>query len=253
MQPEALRDARTAHLLLKYARLVVARGHIHNTLGNIALRVAHPAFADGVVYTKPAGISLEELTLDDVVITDVPTGTLLHGSRVTSVGHQLNREIFRLRRDVNAVIHVHHDETIAFFASRALKELRVVSLEFPLVMAKPPHRLPSHIDVERDVGPLQEFIANTNAILMEHHGVSTLGRTISEAYHRINTLTAEVRRSIVAEQLAAAKGTDVQYLDQESVDFLYQCAERIIYPARTQAPGTPARRRLPKGRPPHRS
>jgi hypothetical protein len=54
----------------------------------------------------------------------------------TSVGHNLSREILRLRPDVGAVIHAHHDETIALFASGAVKELRVLSLEFPYVMAK---------------------------------------------------------------------------------------------------------------------
>ena len=29
----------------------------------------------------------------------------------------MNREILRLRPDVNSVIHLHHDETIAFFAA----------------------------------------------------------------------------------------------------------------------------------------
>lgn len=232
-------DERVASLLLKYARMVVARGYIHNTLGNIAIRVPHPAFADGVVYTKPAEISLEEMALEDVVITDVPTGTLLYGRTMTSVGHQLNREIFRLRPEVNGVIHVHHDETIALFASGGFKELKVLSLEFPPVMAKPPYRLPSHVDVELDVGPLKDFIATTNAILMENHGVTTVGRTVSEAYHRLNTLTAEVRRTIVAEQLAARKGTEVQYLDQESVDWLYRSADRVIYPSRFQTPGHP--------------
>ncbi len=240
MQSQVVFDERVAMRLLKYARMVVARGYIHNTLGNIAIRVAHPTFADGVVYTKPAEISLEEMALEDVVITDVPTGALLHGGKMTSVGHQLNREIFRLRPDVNGVIHVHHDEVIALFASGAVKELKVMSLEFPSVMAKPPYRLPSQVDVELDVGPLKDFIANTNAILMENHGVTTLGRTVSEAYHRLNTLTAEVRRMIMAEQLAALKGSDVRYLDQDSVDRLHRSADRVIYPSRSQAPGAPA-------------
>jgi len=225
-------DERVGNVLLKYARMVVARGHVHNTLGNVAVRVPHPDFPDGVVYTKPAEISLEEVGLEDLVITDVPAGTLLHGGKITSVGHQLNREIFRLRPDVNAVIHVHHDDTIALFASGAFKELRVLSLEFPPVMGKPPHRLPSHVDVEQDVGPIKDFIANTNAILMENHGVTTLGRTLSEAYHRLNTLTAEVRRTIAAERLAALKGTEVRYLDQDGVDWMYAHADRIIYPSR---------------------
>ncbi len=224
-------DEQTANLLLRYAKLVVARGYVHNSLGNIALRVPHPDFPHGVVYTKHAEVSLEEMTLENVVITDVPTGTLLHGTVPPSVGHQLNREIMRLRADVNAVIHVHPDETIALFASGAVKELKVLSLEFPLVMGKPPHLLPSHVNVELDVGPLKDFIQATNAVVMENHGVTTLGRTISEAYHRLNTLASEARRVMAAESLAAAKGTEVRYLPAADVEWSYGQADAIIYPS----------------------
>ncbi|MFQ5521238.1 MAG: class II aldolase/adducin family protein, partial [Candidatus Methylomirabilia bacterium] len=140
-------------LFLKYARMVVARGYIHNSLGNMAIRVRHSAFKDGIVYTKHAEVSLEEMTLDNVVVTDIPTGKLLYGTIPPSVGHQLNREILRLRPDINAVVHVHHDETLSLLASGAVKEIKVVSLEFPYVMAKPPHIVPSHINVEEDVSP----------------------------------------------------------------------------------------------------
>src|SRR5207245_2641170 len=146
-------DPTIADVLLTYARRVVARGYIHNTLGNIAVRTPAAGFDDGVVYTKHAGISLEEMTRDHVVITDVPTGRLLHGDVPTSVGHQLNREILRLRPDVNAVIHVHHDETIAYFAASPGRELRILSIELPSVMGRPPHVLPSHVIVELDVPP----------------------------------------------------------------------------------------------------
>jgi ribulose-5-phosphate 4-epimerase/fuculose-1-phosphate aldolase len=225
-------DARIADLLLRYARLVVARGYVHNSLGNIALRAPHPGFPHGVAYTKHAEVSLEEMTIDNVVVTDIPTPALLRGQVPTSVGHNLNREILRLRPDVHAVIHAHHDETIAFFAAGGVKELRVLSLEFPYVMALPPYVVPSHLDVENDVGPIADFIARTNAILMENHGVTTLGRSVSEAYHRLNTLTSEVRRSILVERLAALRGTEPHYLAPDAVDWMYRYAESVIYPSR---------------------
>lgn len=225
-------DRRVGELLLTYARMVVARGYVHNSLGNIAIRVPHPGFEHGVVYTKHAEVSLEEMTLDNVVITDVPTPALLHGTVPTSVGHNLNREILRRRPDVNAVIHAHHDETISLFASGLVKELRPLSLEFPYVMAMPPHVVPSHLDVENDVTPIREFIAGTNAILMENHGVTTLGRDVSEAYHRLNTLASETRRVILAEQLAAVSGREVHYLGREAVEWMYRYAESVIYPSR---------------------
>src|SRR5919201_4902495 len=176
-------DPAVAEQILGCARRLTARGYVANQLGNVAIRVVHPDHEHVVIYTKHAGVSLEDATADNIVITDVPTGALLYGSEPTSIGHQLNREIVRLRPDAGAVIHVHHDDTIALFASRAVKELRVLSLEFPLVMAKPPFVVGSHLDVENDVSPVKEFIAGTNAVIMENHGVTTLGRTLSEAYH----------------------------------------------------------------------
>ena len=225
-------DESLGTLLLRYARMIVARGYVHNSLGNLAIRVPHPELEHGVIYTKHAEVSLEEMTLDNVVITDVPTGALLHGTVPTSVGHNLNREILRLRPDINAVIHAHHDETIALFAAGTMKELRVLSLEFPYVMAKPPYVVASHLDVENDVAPVKDFIGGTNAVIMESHGVTTLGRTISEAYHRLNTLTSEVRRNVLATQLAAAAGTEVHALAADSVEWMYRFAESVIYPSR---------------------
>ncbi|HSB61929.1 MAG TPA: class II aldolase/adducin family protein [Vicinamibacteria bacterium] len=225
-------DERVGTQLLTYGRWLVARGYVHNSLGNIAIRVPHPDFPDGVVYTKHAEVSLEEMTLANVVITDVPEGRLLHGTVPTSVGHNLNREILRCRPDVGAVIHAHHDETIALFASGAVKDLRPLSLEFPYVMAKPPHLVASHLDVENDVAPVAGFIQDTNAVLMENHGVTTLGRTVSEAYHRLNTLTSEVRRTILALRLAAGAASDVHYLAPDAVDWMYRHAESVIYPSR---------------------
>jgi L-fuculose-phosphate aldolase len=225
-------DERVADDLLRYARMVVARGYVHNSLGNIAVRVPCQGFPHGVAYTKHAEVSLEEMTRDNVVVTDIPTPALLRGTVPTSVGHNLNREILRLRPDINAVIHAHHDEIIAYFAAGGVKELRVLSLEFPYVMALPPHVVPSHLDVENDVGPIADFIGRTNAVLMENHGVTTLGRSLSEAYHRLNTLTSEARRNIMAERLAAIRGTEVHYLAPDAVDWMYRHAESVIYPSR---------------------
>src|SRR5881628_603713 len=130
-------DPAVADQILACARRLTARGYVANQLGNVAVRVPHPAHEHGIIYTKHAGVSLEDATADNIVITDVPTGALLYGRLPTSIGHQLNREILRLRPDVGAVIHVHHDDTIALFASRVVKELRVLSLEFPLIMGRP--------------------------------------------------------------------------------------------------------------------
>ena len=86
-------DERVATELLRYARMVVARGYIHNSLGNIAVRAPHPDFSHGLAYTKHAEVSLEEMTIDNVVVTDIPTPALLHGHVPTSVVTLKNRTL----------------------------------------------------------------------------------------------------------------------------------------------------------------
>ena len=64
-------DSRIGEEFLRYARLVANRGYIHNTLGNMAIRAPHPNHPHGVAYTKHAEISLEEMGVENIVITEI--------------------------------------------------------------------------------------------------------------------------------------------------------------------------------------
>jgi L-fuculose-phosphate aldolase len=225
-------DPAIGRQFIKYARLVAGRGYVHNTLGNMVMRSPHPDFPHGLAYTKHAEISLEEMELENIVITDVPTSRILCGDHMTSVGHNLSREILRLRPDINATIHVHDDAVLSLYSSGAAPEFKVLSLDPPFVLGKPVHFVPAHVDVEADVSSVADFVQNTNSVVLVGHGLTTFGRNISEAYHRLNTLTAEVRRVLAAEQHAAVTGTKPAYRAQAEIEEMYRFAERIIYPTR---------------------
>ena len=227
-------DPAVARTFIKYARLVAGRGYIHNTLGNIVMRVAHPDYPHGVAYTKHAELSLEEMEPENIVVTDIVTSRILYGSKLTSIGHNLSREILRLRPDIHATIHVHDDALLAFFGSGAFREVKTISLDLPFVLGKPIHYVPAHVDVEADVSSVKDFIGNTNSVVLLGHGVTTLGRNVSEAYHRLNSLTAEVRRNIEAELLAHKLGSRPQYRSEEEIQSMYRFAESIIYPKRAE-------------------
>lgn len=227
-------DPAIVETFLRYARLLAARGYVHNTLGNIVIRAPHADYPHGVAYTKHAELSLEEMAAENIVITDIPTSRVLHGGRMTSIGHNLSREILRLRPDIHATIHVHDDALIALLGSGACKEVRMLSLDPPFVLGKPVHYVPAHVDVEADVSGVKDFIQDTNSVVLVGHGVTTLGRNVSEAYHRLTTLTAEARRNIDAELLAAATGTRPAYRSDAEVQAMYRHAEAIIYPKRAE-------------------
>src|SRR5262249_12862487 len=127
-------DPAIARTFIRYARLVSARGYVHNTLGNIVIRAPHPDYPHGVAYTKHPALSLEEMDVENIVITDIPTSRILYGDKITSIGHNLSREILRLRPDIQATIHVHDDALLAFFGSGAFREVKTISLDLPFVL-----------------------------------------------------------------------------------------------------------------------
>jgi ribulose-5-phosphate 4-epimerase/fuculose-1-phosphate aldolase len=227
-------DPAVVETFLRYARRLAARGYVHNTLGNIVIRVPHDEHPHGVAYTKHAELSLEEMAAENIVITDIPTSRVLYGGKMTSIGHNLSREILRLRPDIHATIHVHDDALISLLGSGAVKEVGMLSLDPPFVLGKPVHYVPAHVDVEADVSGVKDFIQRTNTVVLVGHGVTALGRNVSEAYHRLTTLTAEARRNIDAELLAAAKGTRPAYRSEAEVQAMYRHAESIIYPKRAE-------------------
>jgi ribulose-5-phosphate 4-epimerase/fuculose-1-phosphate aldolase len=227
--PDVCFDPDIGATYVRYAHRLAARGYVQSTLGGMVMRVPHPGYTDGLAYAKPAGVSLEEMTIDDLVITDIPHGRVLYGRAATSVGHQMNREVLRLRPDVNCVIHLHHDETIALLAA-GCEEIRSFSLTFSYLMQKPLAYLPAHLNVEEDVAPIKSFIQDTNCIVMKRHGITVLGRTISECYHRVNVYASEVKRQILVELLCAAKGTTPDYLSREEMEWMFGRGDGVVYP-----------------------
>jgi len=76
----------------------------------------------------------------------------------------------------------------------------------------------------------QAFIADTNCIVMKRHGITVLGRTVSECYHRVNTYHAEVKRQFMVELLCAAKGTQPEYMRKEEMEWMYAHGDGVVYP-----------------------
>jgi len=227
--PTVTFDPKVVKDYVTYAHRIANRGLVNSSVGGMVIRVPHPNHPDGVCYAKPQGISLEEVEDGDLVITDIPYGRILAGERATTVGHQMNREILRLRPDTNAVIHLHHDEMIAFMAA-GYEQIRSFSLTYGYLMQKPAHYLPASINVEDDVSPIKEFIQNTNCIIMKRHGFTVLGRTVSEAYHRTCVLVSEIKRNIIVEQLCAANGRTPEYITDEELNHMYSHGDQVMYP-----------------------
>jgi L-fuculose-phosphate aldolase len=214
---------------LRYARMLVARGLISNTLGNIAVRIDDPCATQSAIVTKRRGVSLEEMERDDLVVTAIETNKLILGTIPPSDGHRMNRAVMAHRPDVAAVIHTHPDVVIGYFSQRRMSSMKMVSIDTALVLGAPPLILPADINLETDTSKIGALVQHSNCLVMPNHGLTTLGRTLSEAYHRHTALVAEVRRLICAESLALQSGSAVRYVSDDETLQLYRLGDRVIY------------------------
>jgi len=216
--------------LIRYAGYLVRRGLVCHTLGNIAIRVPDAAYPDtGVVYTKSRGISLEEMTAEDVIVTEIESDRMLAGSVPPSNGHQLARAIMACRKDVNAVIHTHPDLVVAYFSQLSEKVFSFVSMDTALVLGAPIKILPRWLNLESDTRMVNQILSDTNCFVMPTHGLTTVGRHLSEAYHRHTAFLSELHRIILAMAIKQNEHAPIVYMNDSDTQKFYSLGNQIIY------------------------
>jgi ribulose-5-phosphate 4-epimerase/fuculose-1-phosphate aldolase len=90
-------------------RILAAEGMGDDIWGHVSARGSDP----GTFWLKGAGLGLDEITEDEVILLDLD-GTMLAGDRPRHLEWPIHAEMFRARPDVQAVVHSHAFGTVAF-------------------------------------------------------------------------------------------------------------------------------------------
>ena len=164
----------------------------------------------GLVAIKPSGLVYDEMTPDDMVIVDLD-GRIIHGDRGPSSDTASHLDVYKARPDVMSIVHTHSRYATAFAAAgRPIPcVLTAIADEFggdvPLGAYAP---IGGHAIGEEIV----RSIGHSPAIVMDHHGVFTIGPSISKA------LQAAVMVEDVAATVAIATGLgDLTRLPAEEI------------------------------------
>ncbi len=146
-------------------------GLVTMTSGNVSGRDPET----NLVVIKPSGISFEALTPDALVIVDLQ-GNLVEGRMKPSVDTATHLVIYRARRDVNGVVHTHSNYATAFAAcgQPIPAVLTAIADEFGGPIPCGPY---CQIGEEQIGQAIVEHIGHSPAILLQNHGVFTIGPT----------------------------------------------------------------------------
>jgi L-fuculose-phosphate aldolase len=164
--------------------------------GNVSCRLSAGRFL-----VTPAGARKGELAPGDLLVVS-RDGTRVKGKGRPSSELAMHLAVYRARPDVTAVVHAHPLTALAFtVAGLPPPSCSVESVTLGKIGIAP-CAVPGTREVPRSVTPL---LGGHEVILLERHGALTLGRTVREAFDRMELLERAAQVAAMAASLAAGE------------------------------------------------
>ncbi len=172
--------------------------------GNISAR-------DGnVVWMKPSGFAMDELTPDNLCGLDLDTGNQQAGDMAPTTEFNMHLAVYQERPDVAAVFHTHPPwMTGVISAGVPFQHLTTEGIGYLGRVIHLPYEVPQSDMLAEQV---REACRDHETMLLPNHGIVTVGTTLREAYHR-SLVAEDTAKSIIAASLV---GTP-QFLTEQQV------------------------------------
>jgi L-ribulose-5-phosphate 4-epimerase len=165
------------------AQALVRKGYLMATGGNISLRIpGQNAFA-----ITPSNYDYFKMTSDDVCILDFELNKI-EGHLKPSVESGMHGAIYKVRSDVNAIVHTHQAYVSA---------LTLIKAPIPALFDEQARFLGRSVDIIRyapsGTGMLKNTVAkhvtnHNNAFMMQNHGSLVFGHDMERAVHNVEIL-----------------------------------------------------------------
>ncbi len=191
--------------LIKYGKLAGEKNFTPGYSGNLSAR-----YGENVIITT-SGSANGYLTEDDFVVIDY-AGNVVSGKGKPSSEKFLHLEFYKMRRDIDYVIHV-HPVYLTAFASVGKDLTAPVMPENVFYFGAIPlaeYGLPGSREL---VDKTAEFFNKYDAVLMANHGVIIGSKTLRDAYMKLELAESYAQTIAVCENLGGPK-----YLTNEQVN-----------------------------------
>lgn len=219
-------DARNEYALrdeiVRVGKLMWEKNFIAAGDGNLSVRVG----SDRLLCT-PSGLSKGFLNADQLLVIDMQgnkVGTNFGVARdlVPSSEIRLHLECYRQRPDVHAVVHAHPPSAISCtLVGISLAKCILPEVVYDLgTIPTLPYATPTSLE-----GPerIRDLITGYDALMLERHGSVTVGKTLWEAYMRLERLE---HSALIALQANAVQ--PVTPLASAQIQKLVQMRERVF-------------------------
>ena len=214
--------------IVDVGKLVFQKGWVAANDGNISVRLD-----DQSVLCTPTSICKGMMSVEDLIVCDLD-GNKVEGRRERTSEIAMHATIYRMRPDIQSVLHAHPPVATGFaVAGRALDLALLPEVIISLgCVPLADYGLPGTPALTEG---MLSLIPKYDAILMANHGAVAYGENVYQAFQRMETVEHFARITLVAELLGGARA-----LPRVEVRKLFDSRER--YGVRSRArmePGAP--------------
>jgi L-fuculose-phosphate aldolase len=167
--------------IVRYGRMLHERGFVAAMDGNLSVRLGN----DRILVT-PTCVSKGAMRPADMVIVD-SEGRKVAGRRNVTSEIGMHLLIYRMRPDIQAIVHA-HPPTATGFAAAGLALTEPLVCEVVMGLGCIPlarYGTPGTSELAKTLEP---FVPQYDAILMSNHGVVAYGDTLEHAYMKMETV-----------------------------------------------------------------
>jgi L-fuculose-phosphate aldolase len=193
--------------LVEIGKKIAEKGLVVGPGGNTSVRVGN------LVYMKASGISFETAKEEDYIGVDINTGDVVDGNLKPTSEIWLHLECYRIRDDINAVVHTHPPLSIAYaFQGDPLRPftpdmVALIGSDIPIIE----YVVPGGKEFANSV---KEIIKNHNGVLIKNHGLVTVGNNLREAYYRTLLIEDSIKTVIFAKLLGSMRFFTEQQIEE---------------------------------------
>jgi L-fuculose-phosphate aldolase len=185
MSTKAIKDI--SERIVKASRELHDHGLVIGTSGNVSARIP----GTDTFLIKASGARMEALKPQELVLVDFQ-GRRIKGKLKISLETPMHAAIYRARKEVQAVVHTHAPTATAF----GIAKTEILPLQIEMFMLLPngvpivPFEAPGS---EALAEAVQKKMADYDAVILENHGIVTVGSTI-EAACSLNEMVEEAAK-----------------------------------------------------------
>ena len=195
-------------------RHMYQRRYIVGTDGNMSVRLP-----GNILLFTASGVCKGQLLPEQILKTDF-AGTKISGPGKPSSEIAMHLLVYRQRPDVRAIVHAHPPLAVALtVAGKSLQKILLPEVVIHLgKIATAPYATPGTAKLADSIAP---FLEETNAIVLERHGVITVGTNLTQAYYRMEYVEYAAEIAWLAQQVGP-----IPPLPPEEIEKLRQAGQR---------------------------